>query len=243
MLLTATGLGTTRTSAQTLPQTAFSQVQGIILDSASSQPVPLVSMSLLNKKKTVLVRGTGNEAGVVALGQVPPDTYIVTVAGAGYQAQTVGPIRVKSAGLSIQLDTIRLRSSHVAQARPQAVLGRVKGTVIDSASGRPLPLMSMSLVNKRRTAVRRESGSDQGFFLFDQVPADTYTLTITGLGYETKVIQGVQVSATDRSIQLDAIRLRSTGQSLKQPQAISSRPVRYARPMRTSAQTLVSKQP
>jgi hypothetical protein len=243
MILVAAGIMTTPACAQTLPQTAFSQVQGVILDSVSSQPVPLVSMSLLNKKKTLLVRGTGNQSGVVALGQVPPDTYTLTISGNGYRAQTIGPIRVKTAGLSIQLDTIRLQSSHTVPARTHYAPGRIKGVVVDSATGRPLPLMSMNLVNKRRTSIRRESGSDQGFFLFDQVPPDTYTLIISGLGYETKIIRGVQVNATDRIIQFDAIRLKELTSPAKQPVSIPSRPVQYAKPRPASVQRLISRQP
>jgi hypothetical protein len=241
ILLAVAGFSTTHTSAQTLPQSAFSQVKGVVLDSASGQPVPLASLNLVNKKNTLLVRATGSESGYFMFGQVPSDTYSLTISGAGYQARTINRILVKTAGLDIRLDTIRLQSTRLATTQPQFVSSRVKGVVVDSASGRPLPLMSMSLVNKRRTTVRRESGSDQGFFLFDQVAPDTYTLIITGLGYETKIIQGVQVNATDRAVQFEAIRLRPTGQLVKQP-AISARPVRYAKPMRASAQPLVSRQ-
>ena len=243
VILAVVGFCGTHTIAQTLPQAAFSQVTGVVVDSASGQPIPLASLSLLNKKNTLLVRGTGSESGSFVFSQVPPDTYSLTIAGAGYQSRTLSKVTVQTVGLSIPLDTIRIRPTHLGTNQSQVAFRRVKGVVIDSASGRPLPLMAMTLINKRRTSIMRESGSDAGFFLFAQVPPDTYTLTITGLGYQTRIIPGIRVNATDRTVQLDSIRLKSTALPARQPLSLSPKPTRYPKLIPASTQTLVSKQP
>jgi TonB-linked SusC/RagA family outer membrane protein len=97
-----------------------------------------------------------------------------------------------------------LLSSSTAQA--QRAPGRIGGTVLDSASGRPLSDVQVSVTGTRFGGATNEAGR---FTIFG-VPAGTYTLDTRRVGYAVRRVQNITVTengAPDVEIRMNSIAL------------------------------------
>ena len=72
-----------------------------------------------------------------------------------------------------------------------AQAGKVTGVVADSSSGEPLPGVNVVVVEEQVGA----STNQQGQFTILNVQPGTYTVRLSFVGYQTKIIQGVEVNA------------------------------------------------
>ena len=99
----------------------------------------------------------------------------------------VGPWARRVALLALLLGAVLPASPARAQ---EAGAGSLRGSVTDKDFQVPIPGVRLTLVEARRAAV----SNGQGQFVFESVPAGTYTLTADKDGYERKIVAGVVVA-------------------------------------------------
>ena len=115
---------------------------------------------------------------------------------------------IRPLGVPLLAAALALLPSTRAHAQ-QPALGRVTGTVLDSASGRPLSAVQVSLSGTRYGA----SSNDEGRFTIAGVPYGTYTVETRRVGYAARRVPNVVVSAT--SSPEIALRLNGIALSLE----------------------------
>lgn len=98
-----------------------------------------------------------------------------------------------------------------------SIIGRISGTVIDSATQRPIDYASVSL--GRATSNKSTNGGitdSKGVFKIDNVAPGKYKLTIAFIGYQTKVISPITTTDGKPDVNLGRILLTSTTKNLKE---------------------------
>jgi hypothetical protein len=151
-------------------------------------------------------RTTGRD-GRFRFEQITPGRYIVTVTAIGFQPHSIEvnlgrdtAITVSLARSAVLLDTI--------QVRPGAV--RIKGTAIDSASGKAIENASAVLYPGARI-VRAKNGT----FTLDTVPAGPVMIVVEGLEHVPTALRLDAVRDTSITIRMavdsTAIRMMAVG--------------------------------
>src|SRR5687767_14010929 len=82
----------------------------------------------------------------------------------------------------------------LASASPlaaEASTGRVVGRVLDARDGQPIPSAQVVVTGTQIGAL----ASVDGRFVLTNVPAGVQSITVMSLGFATKTVQGVQVTA------------------------------------------------
>ena len=91
---------------------------------------------------------------------------------------------------------------------------QVKGTVIDSASKKPMDKVVVGMVIKTNPSDTSYSfTNEKGQFRFDVVPASNFSITIRNMGYRA-VAKFVPVSKAEKSIDLGTVTVASWGKLL-----------------------------
>lgn len=70
----------------------------------------------------------------------------------------------------------------------QTKIGQVKGSVSDSLNGKPLSGLNISIKSKTDLRIKSTSTATDGTFIFTNLPQSEQVMTITAIGYQTKVI-------------------------------------------------------
>src|SRR4051812_26638454 len=78
-------------------------------------------------------------------------------------------------------------------AEAQVLYGSVVGAVQDE-SGAAVPGAAISIVNTSTTQARSAVTTDDGTFAFTDVPAGSYTLTVTAKGFRVARTNNVEVA-------------------------------------------------
>jgi len=87
------------------------------------------------------------------------------------------------------------RPAGAPAAAPRTATGRVSGTVTDAANGKPVSYATVNIINPATNSpVNGGVAGDDGKFVLP-VPAGTYRVEISFLGYTTQVKNGVTVTA------------------------------------------------
>ncbi len=95
--------------------------------------------------------------------------------------------------------------------------GTIEGTALDSANNSPLSGASVSVLNVSDSkVVTGASAGDDGSFIISNVPYGQYKIEITYIGYNTKVIAGVNLSAQNSSVKLGKIFLGTSSTSTEE---------------------------
>jgi len=98
-----------------------------------------------------------------------------------------------------------------------AIVGRVSGTVIDSITQKPVDYASVGLGRSSSEKSTNGALTDQkGVFKIDNVVPGKYKLTITFLGYETKIINPVTTTPSKPDLNLGRIVLTPSSTALKE---------------------------
>ena len=92
-------------------------LQGIVVDSASTNPIPYASVSIINMRSNeVVTGGITNETGSFYINEIPMGMYNVIVEFIGYEKINVGPIKFfpgDGGGVEQNLGTIAMELSAV----------------------------------------------------------------------------------------------------------------------------------
>ncbi|TGE04187.1 TonB-dependent receptor domain-containing protein [Hymenobacter fodinae] len=98
---------------------------------------------------------------------------------------------------------------------PQAGNGRVTGTIIDAATKQPVPYATIALLNPATgKPVDGTAADDNGKFSIPRVPAGTYTVQITFIGYKLVEKPGVVITEDGNTVALGSVPLESSAQAL-----------------------------
>lgn len=87
----------------------------------------------------------------------------------------------------------------------------VRGTVVDSSSGNPLPGASVIMIKLPDSTKFGVTSNKRGMFLFQNLPIGRYTIRITYVGYKPF---SRRVNVSDKNIELGDIKLSETGSEL-----------------------------
>ena len=97
-----------------------------------------------------------------------------------------------------------------------SITGRITGQLLDSLTSQPIEFASVVLVNSK--SEKEADGlitDDRGGFKFSEVKIGVYNVHITFLGYETKVVKGIELTAVNPDYSLDNVILTPTSTMLE----------------------------
>jgi outer membrane receptor protein involved in Fe transport len=103
-----------------------------------------------------------------------------------------------------------------AAATPKRTGGSLTGTVTDAATGKPISYATVSVLDASGKAVNGGVCGDDGKFALPGIPAGTYTVQVTFLGYKDETRPGIVVPATGGAVALGSIKLGVSAQALKE---------------------------
>ncbi|MBA9076947.1 outer membrane beta-barrel family protein [Rufibacter quisquiliarum] len=111
-----------------------------------------------------------------------------------------------------------------AQA-PQGA-GRITGTVVDSTTSKPVEFATIALINAATGKTVDGTVTDEkGRFVLTKVANGTYTLSISFIGYDTKELKKVTISAADQEAGLGSVRLSSSHTKLQEVTVVGEKPL------------------
>lgn len=108
-------------------------------------------------------------------------------------------------------------------ARAQSSSGSIKGTVIDSASKKPVDFMTIAL-KKDNAAIKTMVTDEGGHFSFSQIQPGKYTITAIAIGYK-ETNKPVEITSKDLTVDLGNITVVSQSNNLKEVTVSGSRPL------------------
>jgi ferric enterobactin receptor len=95
--------------------------------------------------------------------------------------------------------------------------GRISGTIVDSVTNKPVDYATVSL--SKNGQIKSTNGAladDKGFFKIESVKAGKYRITITFIGYNTKIIEPVITTDNKLDLNLGNIQLSTNSKMLKE---------------------------
>lgn len=108
-----------------------------------------------------------------------------------------------------------------SQADP---IGVVKGIVIDSRTGDPLPYTNIVLNRQRdSTMVTGTIAGNNGSFLLNKIPFGRYYLEVKFIGFEKETIPNLLITPQKYTVDLGSIRVREAAQQLKEVEISAER--------------------
>ncbi len=96
----------------------------------------------------------------------------------------------------------------------QSDRGSLTGLVTDS-SGAPIPRVTVTVINAATNAVREAITSDTGRYVFQELPAASYNLTIKHTGFRTYVQNGITVGVSQAVTQDVALQLGQLAETIE----------------------------
>ena len=85
--------------------------------------------------------------------------------------------------------------------------GRIGGTLTDSTSTKPIPYATVALFDSDSKLITGTTTTGQGGFSFDKLALGTYKLTVSFVGYKTKTLGVLVLSAEKPILDLGTLRL------------------------------------
>lgn len=124
------------------------------------------------------------------------------------------------------------RPAAAPAAAPRTATGRVSGTITDAANGKPVSYATVNIINPTtNSAVNGGVAGDDGKFVLP-VPAGTYRVEVSFIGYTTQVKNGVTVTAGG-NLALGTIALAGAAQKLAEVVVTGKKPLIEERVDRT----------
>lgn len=124
------------------------------------------------------------------------------------------------------------RPAATPAAAPRTATGRVSGTITDAANGKPVSYATVNVINPTTNSpVNGGVAGDDGKFVLP-VPAGTYRVEVSFIGYTTQVKNGVTVTAGG-NLALGTIALAGAAQKLAEVVVTGKKPLIEERVDRT----------
>ncbi len=107
------------------------------------------------------------------------------------------------------------RPATATAAVPRPAGGRITGTITESATGKPVSYATVSVLDASGKSVNGGVAGDDGKFVLPGIPAGTYTVQVTFLGFKEETRPGVVVEPGG-TVALGSITLSASAQALKE---------------------------
>jgi outer membrane receptor protein involved in Fe transport len=117
-------------------------------------------------------------------------------------------------------------------AVPRPAVGRITGTVTEAATGKPVSYATVSVLDASGKSVNGGVAGDDGKFVLPGIPAGTYTVQVTFLGFKEETRPGVVVEPGG-TVALGSITLGASAQALKEVVVTGRKPLIEERVDRT----------
>ncbi|WP_299824867.1 outer membrane beta-barrel family protein [uncultured Pontibacter sp.] len=115
-----------------------------------------------------------------------------------------------------------------AQSPAQAATlstGKISGMLSDSLTGKPLEFATVALLQQGSTQATTSTLTDtKGSFTLSEVGTGTYKLAISFIGYKTKVIEGISITAAKPEVILGAVKISPVARQLQEVNVQALRP-------------------
>ncbi|RKD12376.1 TonB-dependent receptor [Pelobium manganitolerans] len=119
--------------------------------------------------------------------------------------------------LSFLLFVSALGFAQFPGAAQNTITGKITATVIDSASGKPVEYATVALAKSGQTKSSNGSLADgKGVFKIENVRPGRYRLSVSFIGYNTKVLDPVETTLSKPDLNLGEIRLSPSNKVLKE---------------------------
>ena len=115
--------------------------------------------------------------------------------------------------------------ANFARAQSKSGTYSVSGTVVDSASKKPLDLITVQLMKDSVTLVKVGYTAANGSFALTEFEAGNYTLVMSGVGYKTRKVPIDATETTQRTVQLETILLRPETIALNEVLVTAAKPI------------------
>lgn len=109
-----------------------------------------------------------------------------------------------------------------AQPKNEAVLGSIRGKVIDKNLNQAIPYASVAISDGTGKIVSGGITTDEGVFLITDVPSGTYTLKVQFIGYAVHS-QPVEISRKSKNVDVGNILLEEEAESLDDVTIVAER--------------------
>ncbi len=109
-----------------------------------------------------------------------------------------------------------------AQPNNEAIVGTIKGKVIDKNLKQPIPYATVVLNDGTNKIISGGISTENGDFLIADVPKGNYTLKIQFIGYST-YSQPIEISKKSKDIDVGTIALEETAESLDDVTVVAER--------------------
>ncbi len=111
----------------------------------------------------------------------------------------------------------------LAQNAPQTVTTTIQGSVIDSATNKPIGFVTVALQNaKTHTGIKSGLTKDDGSFSLKTTSTGPFEVALVFVGYKSKV---VAVTGTDNAINLGKLLLSASSNQLQEVSVTAARPL------------------
>jgi outer membrane receptor protein involved in Fe transport len=109
-------------------------------------------------------------------------------------------------------------------AQRTSAQGTVKGTLVDASSNSPVGFANVVLLSANDSSLITGATSDiEGKFLLDRVPVGTFVLRISMVGFPTKFVPDIAVTAANPDISVGNISLNATSTRLSEVEVTAER--------------------
>jgi outer membrane receptor protein involved in Fe transport len=108
------------------------------------------------------------------------------------------------------------RPATTPAARSARAAGSLTGTVTDAATGKPISYATVAVLDGAGKVINGGVCGDDGKFILPGIPAGTYTVQVTFLGYKNEERPGTVVPAAGGAVSLGSIKLAASAQALKE---------------------------
>lgn len=111
---------------------------------------------------------------------------------------------------------LTMMATFAVQAQEPAGKGKINGVVIDGGNRQPVEFATVALTEPNsEKPINGAICDDKGRFSITKVPAGTYWLVISFIGYENKVVENIIISDNKSTIETGSIMLATGNKELE----------------------------
>lgn len=133
------------------------------------------------------------------------------------------------------LGAILILFSNALRAQGPVHLFTIKGVVVDSAGGKPLEYVTVSLKDQTNKPLKTALSDSKGHFSFSKLSAGAYQVTAVSVGYKPATVKVPPIGANSGAeVNAGTIRLTAKNNQLKEVSVTADKPVIQQEPDRIS---------
>jgi Outer membrane receptor proteins, mostly Fe transport len=110
---------------------------------------------------------------------------------------------------------------HTALAQTET---KLSGRIVD-AQKKPVPYATVALLRADSSVVNGDLTTEEGNFTISPAAIGKFMLKLSGIGFETKVVSGIELSAEKPQKNLGSISVVTTTQQMKEVQVVGEKPL------------------